>query len=288
MDEEPVGASAAAIRSHYDVGDAFYALWLDPSLTYSAALWERDDESLEAAQRRKLDFHVEAARAAGMRRVLDVGCGWGSALERLTRVHGVEHAVGLTLSPAQADRVRAAGNPRVAVRLESWTEHAPDAPYDAILSIGAFEHFARPEDDPKRKIDAYRRFFARCRAMLVPGGRLSLQTSAFGLGRFVPGTPVSDVFPESHLPRLDEIAAAADGVFEIERLRNDRLDYERTCRTWRDRLDARRDEAVRAAGEDVVARYERFLDFARAGFESGIFVLLRIALRALPVRATPR
>ena len=282
--DEGIGASAAAIRSHYDAGNDFYALWLDPTLTYSAALWDEPDLSLEEAQLRKLDFHVAAAGAAGARRVLDVGCGWGSLLERLTRAHGVERAVGLTLSEAQVAWVAARANPRVEVRLESWVDHAPAEPYDAIVTIGALEHFARPEDDRKRKVESYRRFFEHCRALLVPGGRLSLQTIAFGIGRYVPGTPVSRIFPESHLPRLDEIAAAADGVFEIERLRNDRSDYERTLTCWIERLRARRADAVRIAGEERTAAYEEYLAFARWGFEQGVFVLLRITMRALPLR----
>ncbi|MDT3397407.1 class I SAM-dependent methyltransferase [Streptomyces sp. B1866] len=78
-DDGYAGASATAIRGHYDVGDDFYALWLDPTLTYSCALWETGEESLEAAQARKADYLAEAARARVAGRVLDVGCGWGGS-----------------------------------------------------------------------------------------------------------------------------------------------------------------------------------------------------------------
>src|SRR5688572_25683389 len=94
------GASRSAIRHHYDLSNDFYALWLDPSMTYSSALWS-DGDSLASAQRRKLDFHIEGARAPGAARVLDVGCGWGGLLQRAVDDWGVGHAVGLTLSQAQ-------------------------------------------------------------------------------------------------------------------------------------------------------------------------------------------
>src|ERR1700750_415005 len=78
------GGSEAAIQHHYDVSNAFYALWLDETMTYSCALWNEDDGpgDLADAQRRKLDFHLDAAGAARGRRLLDIGCGWGSLMDR--------------------------------------------------------------------------------------------------------------------------------------------------------------------------------------------------------------
>ena len=70
------GALPEAIEHHYDVGNAFYRLWLDESMSYSCALWDGEDDALAAAQMRKIDYHVGQARAAGAARVLDVGCGW--------------------------------------------------------------------------------------------------------------------------------------------------------------------------------------------------------------------
>src|SRR5688572_16594443 len=89
------GATRAAIQHHYDVSNDFYRLWLDRNMLYSCALWEEGDD-LDQAQVRKMDYLIEAARAAGQERVLDVGCGWGAVLRRLVSVHGVKHARGLT------------------------------------------------------------------------------------------------------------------------------------------------------------------------------------------------
>src|SRR5262249_28276009 len=93
------GASAEAIRHHSAPSNEFYRLWLDRDMVYSCALFGPGD-TLERAQERKLDFHVEQARAARARKVLEIGCGFGALLRRLVSVHGVERAVGLTLSDA--------------------------------------------------------------------------------------------------------------------------------------------------------------------------------------------
>ena len=107
LDNPPhrTGASPAAIISHYDMGEEFFQLVLDPDLVYSCALFEAGD-SLWDAQRRKLDHHIQASGAATAKRVLDIGCGWGALLRRLSDHWGVENAVGLTLSPSQANFIR--------------------------------------------------------------------------------------------------------------------------------------------------------------------------------------
>ncbi|MFG2005946.1 class I SAM-dependent methyltransferase [Spirillospora sp. NPDC048911] len=148
------GTSPAAIRSHYDLSNEFYGLWLDAGRTYSCALWEAAGDTLEAAQERKLDHLIEGARAAGAGHVLDVGCGWGSLLARLTGEHNAGEAVGLTLSPRQADWVAGLGLARCEVRVENWIDHAPalrsrrriPAVLRAVPVLAAAGRTARPAD----------------------------------------------------------------------------------------------------------------------------------------------
>lgn len=284
MSETYLGAGSAAIRHHYDVGNDFWRIWLDSTMSYSCAMWDPDDD-LERAQRRKLDFHVDQARAAGAARVLDVGCGWGAMLMHLVGSSGVKHAVGLTLSEAQAEYLRAIAPDNVEVWVRNWSDYEPTEPFDAIISIGAFEHFARQGLSAEEQIEAYRRFFSSCRNWLKPGGRLSLQTIAYGdiprdrqlRDRFI----VDDVFPESELPRLADIARAAEMELEIEKVRNDRDDYVKTLRAWFDRLRAQRADAVAVSSEEVVARCERYLRTFAYSFELGAFTLLRLTMRRI-------
>lgn len=276
------GASADAIQYHYDLSDAFYRLWLDPSMSYSAALFAPGD-SLEQAQLRKLDHHIEQAGAHGRARVLDVGCGWGSMLRRLVQHHGVQHATGLTLSRAQADKILADGVPGIDVRLEGWREHKIPSPYDAIVSVGAFEHFVRPNLSSAEKVAIYREFFEFCHEALRPKGRLSLQSISFGTLRAGQIDPfIADmIFPESDLPYAWEVLEAADGLFEVCQLRNDRAHYRRTCREWYRNLERRRDEAVALVGEAKVQDYERYLKISIASFALRALGLLRVSFERL-------
>jgi cyclopropane-fatty-acyl-phospholipid synthase len=276
------GASQSAIAHHYDVGNDFWALWLDPTMTYSCGLWDSASD-LEAAQLAKIDYLASQSRARGAAHLLDVGCGWGGALRRMTTAHQVGHAVGLTLSTEQAAYIRGRGWPDVSVNVTSWSDHATDVPYDAIVSAGAFEHFARLGVGIEKKLQGYRSFFRRCHEWLKPGGYLALQTVSYENSRSEDFSEffATQIFPESDLPRLSEIAAASEMLFEIVALRNDREQYERTMSEWRKRLRANRTQAVALVGEELVARTEKFLQLFMIGFHTGTMGLLRLTLRRI-------
>jgi cyclopropane-fatty-acyl-phospholipid synthase len=290
---EHPGASIEAIQTHYDVGNDFYRLWLDQTMTYSSAMWrdEHDSGALVEAQQRKIEWHLRHSGADRASTTLDIGCGWGAVLRAAarTRAEGappLARGVGLTLSDAQADLARSLaardGISPIEIRIESWADHQPAEPYGAIVSIGAFEHFTKPDDDSPAKIEIYRDFFTRCRDWLAPDARMTLQSIAYG-DNATAGSPglarMHEIFPDSDLPRLPEIMAATQGLFEIERLRNDRVDYARTCEIWATNLRARRAEAIALVGPDQTRRYERYLKMSAWGFWSGNLHLLRFRLR---------
>lgn len=277
-------AAQEAIKYHYDIGNAFYALWLDAGMSYSCAMWPegQNDTDIEAAQLRKLDYHLTESRAIEAKRVLDIGCGWGSLITRLTeRNPKLQHAMGLTLSAEQAAHVRDLGLPSVNVKIENWLDHQPVEPYDAMISIGAFEHFAAPEDTVAEKRAKYRRFFEFVRDHLNRHGRLSLQTIAYlNLDRNQASAFMEkEIFPNADLPTLTDITEAAAGVMEVVLVRNDRLDYARTCEIWVQRLKANREQAVALVGTETVKRYERYLQLSSLGFFMGKICLLRLTLQ---------
>jgi len=280
--DQKVGASADAIQFHYDIGNDFLALAQEAGRNYSCAMW-RENDTHETAQLRKLDYHVEQIRGQGAARVLDIGCGWGSLLHRLVDVHGVRRAVGLTLAKEQVTFIGDTyPDPRIEVRLQNWQDYAADEPFDGIISLGAFEHFAKIEED---KVDSYRVFFRKCHEFLKPGGRLSLQTMGYGdvprerkhSDLFI----AREVFPESDLPRLADICLASEMLFEIEYVRNDRHDYVKTMRAWFNNLRANRDKALKLVPPEVVDRYERLYRTMSYSFDLGAFTLYRITFRRI-------
>ena len=196
---------AAAISHHYDISNEFYRLLLGPAMTYSCAVWPSEDTTLEQAQTAK---HELVCRKLGLQpgmRLLDVGCGWGGMLLHAARLHGVS-AVGVTISAAQADWARravaAAGlSHRVEVRLQDYRD-IDDGPYDAISSIGMFEHVGLAQ---------LATYFERLHTLLRPGGRLlnhGISTPRARTGRPQPTFINRYIFPDGELHELGGVVFA--------------------------------------------------------------------------------
>ena len=273
------GAAQPAIEYHYDVGRDFYRLWLGDRLVYSCALWAGElDDDLETAQTAKLEWHADGAQVDGASRVLDVGCGWGAMVNYLTGERHVGHVTGLTLSSDQADAMPP--SEQVEVRLEDWRDHEPASPYDAIISIGAFEHFSRRELPRAERRAIYRSFFERCAGWLDESGRLSLQT--IGWEDFDPGKEEGtsffndEIFPDSALPQLSDIIEGSEELFRVIAFRSDADHYAQTLRLWQQRLEANKAQALELVGKETYRRYLRYLRISRAMFERRDCTLFRI------------
>jgi cyclopropane-fatty-acyl-phospholipid synthase len=276
------GASEGAIRHHYDVGNDFFALWLDPTLTYSCALWGPGD-SLESAQLRKLDYLLAETECPEGGRLLDIGCGWGSLMQRAGQTHSGADITGLTLSERQAAWVRERTASGRRVEIASWADFEAPARYDAIASVEAFEHFTRPRLTVAERVAGYRSFFDRCSEWLVPGGRLVLQTSVKGSNPFITREAAAEmrfindfIFPDSELPWPSEILAGSERTFELLRASSHADDYVRTGEAWRDALRSRRAEAVSIAGPELVESYERYLSAVPALFAQRFVNVVRL------------
>ena len=280
-----VGASKQAIQYHYDVGNDFYAALLGPTMCYSAALWLEDPatDTLDAAQRRKLDWHIRASGADQAAAVLDVGCGWGSALARAVEIGSPGRAVGLTLSDAQAEWI-GERHRKLEAHVTEWQGFESDETFEAIISIGAFEHFVSPEHGGDEKIATYRDFFRFCESRLAPGGKLSLQTIAWQ--NIDPADELTnlpeEMFPDSNLPHLAEIVTAAGDVLDISHLGAHASDYAHTLRRWSANLRGAQPALAQRYGADLMKRYRRSFTSFTLGFNAGIITLYRIVLEKKP------
>jgi cyclopropane-fatty-acyl-phospholipid synthase len=237
----------------YSLIDRIFRLSLGELADFSGAMYDGDFSlTLEDAQRRKHEYVAEQIGIGPGRRLLDLGCGWGPLLDFIRSRGG--SGVGVTLSSAQAAACRRHG---LDVHLHDARHVTRDSfgPFDAVASLGAFEHFCSPEEHRAgRQEEVYRGLFARIASLLPDQGRLYLQTMVFGrnmipLDRIdINAPPDSDAwylalmerqFPGSFLPYgQEQIIRSAEPHFRLVSSTSGRLDYIETIRQWRKRFAA--------------------------------------------------
>ena len=261
-----------AIAAHYEFPNDFYLKFLDATRCYSQAVFERDDEPLEAAQRRKLDFALESCRLKAGDRVLDVGCGWGSFTEHAGR-RGIQ-VTSLTIS-AQSEQfvnelIRQRQLPAKVLNEDFLMHHSPE-PYDAIVIIGVMEHLPN-----------YPGVLRCIEHLLKPGGRLYLDASAFREKHVKPTFVSRYVFPGDHsyFCLHDFLAAVAKTHLDVSAVFDDRHNYYLTCKAWAENLEAAREEITRRWGEALYRRFRLYLwgsayAFLNRGMEAYRVVLER-------------
>ena len=259
------------IHAHYDLGNAFYRLWLDDSLSYSGAWFDGCmDGDLEAAQRAKI---ARALRQSGIgtgQRLLEIGCGWGALAETAARDFGA-CVTGITLSAEQlahsSTRMQSAGLAgRVELRLQDYRD-IPDGPYDALVSIEMFEAVGRP---------FWPTFFQTVSQQLKPGGRACIQTITIRddlFERYASGTDFIQqyVFPGGLLPSVAAFRAEVSRAgLRIEDEFAFGPDYAQTLHRWRLRF-LKQEGAARQLGFDsrFVHLWEFYLAYCEAAFATG-------------------
>ena len=265
------------IHAHYDLGNAFYSLWLDPTMSYSSALFQEPGQDLAAAQHAKYDRILERLALVPGDRVLEIGCGWGGFAERAAsrgcRVDGI------TISQAQLDyarqRIQRAGlDDRVDLRFLDYRDLS--GTYDRIVSIEMVEAVGERY---------WPTFFRMLRERLAPGGRAMLQSivvadHAFGAYRRSSDFIRERVFPGGMLPSMKRLREEARRAkLEVHTAFHFGGHYAETLRRWRRAFEAAESE-IRALGFDdaFFDTWRFYLDYCEAGFEEGRVDVVQVEL----------
>ena len=279
MRRNTVHGSRRNIARHYDLGNEFFNLFLDPTMTYSAAVFASEDDTLQAAQLNKYRRLAEKARVRADHHVLEIGCGWGGFAEFAAREIGCR-VTGLTISRRQAEyakaRIRAAGlDDRV--RIERTDYRNAVGTFDRIVSIEMLEAVGH---------ENLATWFAACDRLLGPGGTAAVQVITIPDQRYAEYRRGSDfirryIFPGGHLPSLGAIARALEShtTLGIESVENIATHYAETLRRWRGSLvERRRDVLDMGFDAEFFRRWEYYLAYCEAAFASRILSDLQIVL----------
>ncbi len=275
------------VQAHYDLSNDLCALFLDPSMTYSCAYFEREDMSLEEAQLAKIDLALGKCDLQAGMTLLDIGCGWGSTARRAASKYDT-HVIGLTLSVNQHEwamrsfREVPTRAGAVDIRLQGWEEF--DEPVDRIVTIGAFEHF---------RVKRFPMFFDRCRSILPSRGRMLLHTilqrswqelnregvridhETVEFAKFVR----KSIFPGGQLVAAPAVIKhAARAGFECIQTESLRPHYAKTLDHWAVSLEAARDEAIAITSRETYDTYMRYLTGCAEQFRVGSIDVMQFTL----------
>ncbi len=275
------------VQAHYDLSDDFFKLFLDSTMTYSCAYFDRlRDIPLEEAQIAKMDLSLRKLGLRAGMTLLDVGCGWGGTIRRAVEKYDV-NVIGLTLSKNQAAHVQKSLDEMDTTRsrrvlLHGWEEF--DEPVDRIVSIGAFEHFG---------YDRYDDFFEMAYRVLPDDGVMLLHTITMltpqqivdnGLEMTEEMTSfnefiANEIFPGGQLPAIEIVEFHASKMgFTLKRRQSLQLHYARTLDHWATGLQAHHSEAVEIQSEEVYQRYMRYLTGCAKAFRDGFIDINQFTL----------
>jgi cyclopropane-fatty-acyl-phospholipid synthase len=268
------------IQFHYDVGNDFYALWLDPSMLYTCAYYRKESDDLATAQINKLNHICRKLRLEPGDRLLDIGCGWGGLVMHAAEYYGAD-ATGITLSAAQAEyaqkKIAEKGlSDRCRVQMMDFRDLPATARFDKISSVGVTEHV------PEGQQPAY---FVRVFQALKPAGlflnhcevslRAARRSYSIGerIGRWLwKRDQFIDkyVFPDAKLVALGSIVRSAESVgFEVRDIESLREHYMMTLRAWNMCLERRKSDAIKLVGERTYRVWRLYMSAGAYSFRTG-------------------
>jgi cyclopropane-fatty-acyl-phospholipid synthase len=254
------------VSSHYDLGNDFYKLWLDPSMSYSCAYFKKDTDTLEQAQHNKVYYILEKLHMERGMSLLDIGCGWGYLLIEAAKKYGIR-GYGCTLSKEQwkkgQERIQALGlEGQVQIDLVDYRDLVDeDRRYDRIVSVGMLEHVGRSN---------YSLYMETADHLLKDGGMFLLHYIS-GLGEGVSNPWMRKyIFPGGTLPSLREIVNIAyDYDFRIIDIESLRRHYYKTLMCWYNNFQKVRDQVKADRGEEFVRMWDVYLCGCAAAFFIG-------------------
>jgi cyclopropane-fatty-acyl-phospholipid synthase len=273
--------SARNISHHYDLGNDFYNLYLDKSMTYSCAYFKKDDDTLEEAQEQKYEHVCRKLQLKEGDSLVDIGCGWGGMLLYAARHYGVR-GLGCTLSKHQAEyakqRIVQEGlEKNISVILEDYRNI--NGQFDKFVSIGMFEHVGK---------NLIPTFIEKTKTLLKPGGIGLLHT--IGKERETVGDPwtMRYIFPGGYIPVLDHVVRTmGENGFVPEDIENLRLHYAATLDEWAKRFESKTEEIEKMFDERLVRMWRIYLRGSAAAFRWGDLRLYQILFTNGPINSLP-
>lgn len=271
-DKISVKQAMANAQHHYDVGNEFYKLWLDPRMVYSCAVFLQESDTLAKAQEQKLDLLCRKVNLQRGQTLLDIGCGWGGLLFHAAEKYGAI-VTGITPAKEQAAHIRAEIQKRglekqVTVIEGDW--RTLEGHYDRIISVGMFEHVGQAQ---------YEEFFAVWNTLLAPGGVSLLHTIGRMKEERTDPWVRTYIFPGGFLPTLAEVSAIIGSqgmvITDVENLWQH---YAKTLKHWSQNFLAARDQVVAMHGEEFARMWYLYLEGSRAGFLYGSMQLWQIVI----------
>ncbi len=272
-----------AIGYHYDVSNEFYGLWLDEAMNYSCAYFTSGSDSLEKAQKNKLDLICRKLRLREGERFLDIGCGWGGLLIRAATHYGVI-AHGITLSRNQHEFVKSKISElriddRVTVELKDYHDLQGEEVYDKVASVGMFEHVGL------KNLPAY---FSTIHRLLKPGGLFLNHGITHDEDGWVSSVETEFinryVFPDGELDWVSNVLRRMEeSLFEIHDVESMRQHYALTLREWVKRLESNHADALQHVSERIWRIWRLYMAACALQFEAGYLGLYQI-LAAKKVR----